>query len=127
LKKILTIFLLSAYLLSATELYQLIKLPFLVSHFVAHKKENPTISLWSFICIHYANGEVFDSDHEDDMKLPFKTHEAASHTNFVAQVPVLPGTLDKPVCSQNPVFKLDNESFTESRFPSGIWQPPKFF
>ena len=116
---------LSAYLLSATELYQLIKLPFLVTHFIAHKKEDEKISLWQFLCIHYANGEVFDRDHNEDMKLPFKTHESASHTTFVAPEPPSPVRLEKKEFSQRPVFKLFTETYFNSYFLSCIWQPPK--
>jgi hypothetical protein len=126
LKRLLTILILSAYLVSATELYQLVKLPFLVSHFISHKQENPKISLWSFLCLHYANGEVFDKDHDDDMKLPFKSHESASHVNFVASVPPTNISIEKPFISQTRIYKCFNEAGPENQFPSGIWQPPKF-
>ena len=120
-----TIFILGAYLLSATELYQLVKLPFLVSHFISHKQENPKISLWSFLCLHYANGEVLDKDHDDDMKLPFKSHESASHVNFVASVPPSAIHIEKPVIIQTRNYNCFNEPGLDDQFPSCIWQPPK--
>jgi hypothetical protein len=126
LKRLFTILILSAYLVSATELYQLVKLPFLVSHFLSHKKETPKISLWSFLCLHYANGEVFDKDHDDDMKLPFKSHESASHINFLASVPPTAMNIEKPVITQTRNYNCYNETGHGDKFPSGIWQPPKF-
>jgi hypothetical protein len=88
--------------------------------------ENPKISLWSFLCLHYANGEVLDKDHDEDMKLPFKSHESASHVNFIASVPPTAISIEKPVVVKTRNYKCYNEPGSEDQFLSGIWQPPKF-
>lgn len=112
-------------MLSATELYQLVKLPFLVTHYKKHKQDDPKTSLWSFLSLHYANGEVFDKDHDEDMKLPFKTNESAAHVVVMAYMPPAGISVEKPVFIIQQVFKLFNESFHNDHFLACIWQPPK--
>lgn len=72
--KLITIFFLTSYLFSRTVLGQLVKLPAFVNHFKEHKTQNKDLTIWQFLCIHYAHGNVKDADYEEDMKLPFKTH-----------------------------------------------------
>ena len=72
-KRIIALTFLSLYLISTTELHQLLKLPALVEHFSEHQQKDKTITLWKFLCIHYANGNKKDADYEKDSKLPFKT------------------------------------------------------
>lgn len=65
--------LLGLYLCTATEAYQLLKLPLLAVHFYQHAKEEPGITLIQFLRIHYAEKTVYDDDWQQDMQLPFKT------------------------------------------------------
>lgn len=125
LKKAIAILFLSIYLLSTTELSQLLKLPALIEHFAEHKKENSQITLWSFLNIHYAHGIVHDKDYDKDMKLPFK-----EQINTVAFAPVyFPSALSDLTV---PLFTLFNKKqfFPKdiqiiSSYLDSIWQPPK--
>jgi hypothetical protein len=65
--------LLVIYLFGATDGHQLLKLPFLVSHFVKHKRENFNITIAAFLKMHYVDPQPMDADYAQDMQLPFKT------------------------------------------------------
>jgi hypothetical protein len=74
-KKLISILLLSLYLISTTEVYQLLKIPTLIEHYWEHKKLNPEMSLTAFLKTHYEN-PVKDGDYGKDQKLPFVIHSA---------------------------------------------------
>lgn len=121
------ILLLSFYLLSATELSQLLKIPAFVTHFNEHQSENKNITLWEFMCMHYAHGDVKDADYEKDMKLPFKTHDIGFAQISIAVPPTLVYILnEKPIVFFN---KSKKQFFVNERvfstYQSSIWQPPK--
>jgi hypothetical protein len=121
LRKAITILFLSIYLLSATEISQLLKLPKLIEHVKAHQ-----LSLWEFLCIHYGQGNVFDADYNEDMKLPFKAENNTVALTSSAYYPLL-STVSISVPAEFPVknsFAV-TEQFVHSSYLSNIWQPPK--
>ena len=63
--------LLALYLCTATEAYQLLKLPLLAVHFVQHCNEDPNMTIMAFLEMHYAEEMVYDEDWQQDMQLPF--------------------------------------------------------
>jgi hypothetical protein len=127
-KKFIAISLLFLYLFSATEFSQLLKLPILVEHYMEHKAEDSNISIWQFLCIHYANGNVVDADYEKDLKLPFKTHDNCNCTFFVL-VPNISHHFSLntfvPVFVKTKVLTPYQPSFLGSSYLNTIWQPPK--
>lgn len=113
-------------MLSTTELYQLMKLPVLAEHFVEHKQENKDITLWDFLCMHYAHGIVKDADYDKDMKLPFKTHDGCINATISPFTPNNFSTeIVKTAIPGSTSYPLYNEVFTVSSFLSTIWQPPR--
>src|SRR6187402_2725615 len=65
---------------SATEMHQLLKLPFLIRHYLHHRNEDSSMSIMDFLKIHYANGQhPNDNDDSDDNELPFKSIGDISH------------------------------------------------
>jgi hypothetical protein len=113
-------------MLSTTELSQLLKLPSLVEHFIEHRQEDKQITLWDFLCMHYAHGIVKDADYDKDMKLPFKTHDGCTNSTFSPFTPYNFSTeVVKTVISEPTSFPSYNEVFTASSFLSNIWQPPR--
>lgn len=126
LKKATTILFLTAYLFATTELSQLFKLPALIAHFVEHKQENKDLSIWQFLCIHYAHGNVKDADYEKDMKLPFKTHDNCSaQISCISTPPTLSYTI-KPIYIEIVSNKFIPQDLEFSSFRlSNIWQPPR--
>ena len=105
---------------------QLVKLPILVEHFIEHKKTNQSLSLWQFLDMHYAHGDVMDADYDQDMKLPFKSHDGCFSSASVIFVNAGFQTLDhKVLVSSNNMYSVYNEPLVPSAYLSFIWQPPK--
>lgn len=126
LKRIFAITLLSVYLISLTELNQLVKLPLLVEHFIKHKEKDSQLSLLAFLDMHYAHGDVKDADYDEDMQLPFKSHDKCVNASFISFVPNNFDDLSaKPVLTENKIYSVYSEQFIQSSYLSFIWQPPK--
>ncbi|CAG5016194.1 hypothetical protein DYBT9275_05495 [Dyadobacter sp. CECT 9275] len=68
-------------ILDTTSLYQIFKIPSLVTHFVEHKALNQEISFMDFLSMHYWGEDINDNDDEKDMQLPFKKFEI-QHTSL---------------------------------------------
>ena len=126
-RKTLSILLLSAYLISSTELSQILKLPLLLEHFNEHKTWNEGTTLWSFMIMHYTNNDVKYADHDKDMKLPFKSKEESFNSlslSFIHNFTSI--KLVNPFEREINIYKIDNDHLFNSTFLSTIWQPPKF-
>ncbi|MCA0347875.1 MAG: hypothetical protein R2805_12755 [Flavobacterium sp.] len=114
------------YAFSATELHEYLKLPQLVMHFNEHQQEEKDMTLWAFLCQHYAHGNVFDGDRDKDMKLPFKSNDCSS----AIVITTIPSILYFEILNNTSFFKkkTPNNFYTNS-FCSinygSIWQPPK--
>jgi len=123
-KRLLGIFLLSAYLFTTTQLNQLLKLPVLIGHFFEHQEQDQRISFLDYIMHHYGGHEK-DADYETDQKLPFMTaSETLSLTFFVPTPSVFPlqKIVFKEVSQVNSCYHLQ----LKATYLSSIWQPPKF-
>ncbi|MGE4514429.1 hypothetical protein [Chryseobacterium taeanense] len=125
-KKLISILLLSLYLVSTTELYQLLKIPTLIEHYCEHKKLNPEMSLTAFLKTHYEN-PVKDGDFGKDQKLPF-----IIHTTPLALVFIVGDTFNFEL--KNDHFKQiksrkipsKNDRFCYKGFLRTAWEPPKY-
>ena len=116
----------SIYLISLTELSQLVKLPVLVEHFSEHKKKDSNLSFWQFLCGHYSQNKMMDDDHEKDMKLPFKSHDGCISVIEIAFLSNLfECQISKPVYDESKSYSMYTEQFLKSAYLSSIWQPPK--
>ncbi len=123
-KKWVSILLLSLYLLSTTELNQLLKLPVLIEHYVEHKNLNPEMTLLAFFKMHYDH-PVKDADYKTDRKLPFIIHSTLSlvftlNTDFSFEIS---GSDYKYFHIQN-IPSLDENLYIKGYLQS-IWQPPR--
>ena len=123
-KKWVSIVLLSLFLVSTTELYQLLKMPVLVEHFLEHKVKNRDITFIDFIKMHY-NDPVKDADYTTDQKLPFVAHSLpltlvfTINPEFIIEIKKhIPSDTDKKTFSEDHLFY--NKDAVNS-----IWQPPK--
>jgi hypothetical protein len=126
-KKAIAFLFVTVYLLSTTEMGQLLKVPAFVTHFVEHRQADSDITLWKFICIHYANDDVKYPDYEKDMKLPFKTHDhCGSQVN--ATIPPEPITFPprRVIYLPSRMKYFNREHGLIASFHSLIWQPPRF-
>jgi hypothetical protein len=115
--------------MATIELYQLLKLPVLIEHFMEHQEQNKDITLIEFLYLHYANGDVRDADYEKDMKLPFKSHSNNCSANIIAVVANASIKIVFPLKSNFAELKIlifaKKISFA-SLYHSNIWQPPRF-
>jgi hypothetical protein len=125
-RKYLAITFLALYVFTSTEFHEIMKLPNLVSHYNEHKEENKNLTLWKFLCIHYAHGDVFDDDRDKDMKLPYKSTDCHASSLVIT----LPPThhYELPFNHSFEEEKKQNiyyhNTFCSDNFQS-IWQPPK--
>lgn len=124
-KKFFAISFLFLYLFSTTELHQLLKVPLLIEHFVEHKEDNSHLTLWQFLHLHYAMGNVKDADYDKDMKLPFKTPD--NHVAFFINVylPTHRVVVKSPIQVIEKKYFKPKENFLPSSFLANIWQPPR--
>jgi hypothetical protein len=127
LKKILAILILSAYLMSSTELYQLLKIPDLIHHYFAHKALDEKMTLLEFLDLHYATGNEKEGDYAEDMKLPFKSTVQDSQSiqsmeplQYYWTSSFIYAEVNIEIC---PIYRND---FLKPIYLSSIWQPPKF-
>lgn len=74
-RKATAIFFLSIFLLSYTELGQLVKLPKVVTHYLEHRKWEPEIGFLAYFQMHYFSDDNNQGDDAKDRQLPFKEHK----------------------------------------------------
>lgn len=102
------------------------KLPLFVKHFIEHKSKDAELSLSGFIEMHYAHSDVKYADYDEDMKLPFKTHDNCSGVSGISFIPNNFAVLSiKPLYSEKIFYSNYQEKFLTSSCFSSIWQPPK--
>lgn len=126
-KKAICIFFLGVYLISATELSQLLKFPMLIHHYAEHKGQIKDLTLWQYLVLHYQNDNIIDIDHNNDKQLPFKSHDCCSGYVIGAFVPTTFYTLcTKSFYKEPRTHFVSTEGFVNAVYLSSIWQPPRF-
>ena len=115
---------LAVHLLSSSELFELVKFPVLVHHFLEHKGQNSNLTFVNFIYLHYAKNGGIDTD-DDDRKLPFKSHESCPNVFIIALIPGYYSLKPKHEFTDVKTFFISDEDFIYGALLSGIWQPPK--
>ncbi|WP_415327848.1 hypothetical protein [Chryseobacterium sp. MMS23-Vi53] len=124
-KKLISIILLSLFLVCTTELYQLLKIPTLVEHYFEHKELNPEMSLVAFLKTHYQH-PAKDGDYGKDQKLPFVMHSQPlvlvftvnQNFNFEIKKDFL-----NPL--KSPKIPSKDEDFCYKGFAGSVWEPPR--
>lgn len=106
-----------------TPLHQLAKLPELIAHFEEHSQVHHELSIWQFLQEHYGHGNPVDSDHEKDMKLPFKKFEL-NVPLLAAVVPALSSFVPPAFVPSCDHHRLVNEPLCEPPFHGLLAQPP---
>ncbi len=127
--KLLTALIVTTYLFSTTELYQLLKLPALVAHYFEHKEKTPSMSVVDFLIFHYKGNHLenhpYDEDYEHDQKLPFMMHSNVLQVVCISPQPV---TLESDVrgrTNDSRKTPIRNDRFINDSFLSAVWQPPR--
>ena len=126
-KRILAIFLLFQMLSANSLAAEVMRLPFLVQHYLEHEKETISgLGFGAYLTFHYVQGDHLEKDHCGE-KLPFKhcqdccSHQA-TQTSFLVPELVLTLSIPDPV---SPVCTSNEQSF-HSSYSGSIFQPPKF-
>lgn len=125
-KKMLSILLITLFLVSTTELYQFLKLPILAEHYLEHKALNPDMNVTAFLVAHY-NHPSKDSDYGKDQKLPFIIHAKPLHLVFTIQQDfrlTINQKTSEPVFSHKMPCKDEDHCY--KGFLSSVWEPPRF-
>ncbi|WP_394991759.1 hypothetical protein [Emticicia sp.] len=120
-------YLIVIYLLSATELNQLLKLPILFSHFVEHQQQDPSMSFTDFLYHHYAIDHGDDGDAATDNKLPFKSHDHCC--SFIFPISIfftIQLSQIKTIVIEKKNILFSSSANIISAYLSSIWQPPRF-
>lgn len=124
-KKLISILLLFLYLVSTTELYQLLKIPELVEHYFEHKELNPDMTLTAFLRTHYEH-PVKDGDYGKDQKLPFIIHSAPLSLVFTINqgfsFETGPYHFSALECHKIP---SKDEDLCYKGFLNSVWEPPR--
>lgn len=124
-KKAISILFLSIYLLSSTQLKELLKLPILAAHFIEHKQKDASMCFFEFLYMHYASGDVKDADYDKDMKLPFKSAENSNaFVSFYLPVTALKQDFVMHFKEGKQQFPLYHSNYSSACL-SAIWQPPR--
>lgn len=124
-KKLISIVLLFLYLVSTTELYQLLKIPELIEHYVEHKELNPEMTLTAFLRTHYDH-PVKDGDYGKDRRLPFIIHSAPLSLVFT----INPGfSFEAAIYHFSPLqfhkIPSKDEDLCYKGFLNSVWEPPR--
>lgn len=117
---------LTLFLVSTTEMYQLLKIPTLIEHYWEHKNLNPEMPLIAFLKTHYDH-PVKDGDFGKDQKLPFVMHAQPLVLVFTMSPNlniVLKKDLLKPLKLQK-IPSFDEHVFCKG-FKTSVWEPPKY-
>lgn len=121
--KLVTFFLITAFLCANTSIGEFLKVPNLIEHYKDHKLEalNTTSSFIDFIKEHYSkNTENTQKEHEN---LPFKTLDNNPSSLFVFTVSNFLCAVKKVNFVTHKVF-FYKKTFKSNLFTS-IWLPPK--
>lgn len=119
--------LLAIYLLSATAIHELIKVPRLVEHYFDHNKEEMPIGLFHYLTLHYGIEDGTDEDATEDSELPFKSSEYFSSISFVSvKPPIMSQGLRIAKIVSDYEFQIRNDAYLPSPYLDRIWQPPRY-
>jgi hypothetical protein len=124
-KNKIAIFLMSAYVFSATELHELAKLPILVFHFLEHQQDNPEITFTDFLSLHYTSYSEHKNKKTEDEKLPFKSHSEMTGWFLHISIPSKPHDFSFHFSEHSVNYQIFSNFLLPTSILSSIWQPPK--
>jgi len=115
------------YMLSATAIHEVVKLPILVEHYFDHSQENQQIGFFQYLTLHYGIEDGTDKDAAEDRQLPFQSSEYFSTISFVSiNPPVINQSIRFCEIISDHDFLLSNDTFLPSPYLDRIWQPPRY-
>jgi hypothetical protein len=125
-KRVLAIIAFSIYLFGTTEISQLLKLPFLVNHYLEHANQNKsTLSFIQYLQLHYNNHTQSHEDHHKESQLPFKSVDDCCMAGHIS----IPAS---EINLQSPSYEIITANYTSYKAcdyiqitTGDIFQPPR--
>lgn len=115
------------YLVSTTELSQVLKFPVLVEHYFEHQEKNLRISVADFWVDHYSNNlenHLENTDYERDKKLPFVLHNQVLAFTFILASPLVIEAETRQPAQEHSMAVVLGETLYKDQFDSHVWHPP---
>lgn len=124
-RKMLAILLVSVHLLGNTEASQLLKLPQLLHHYLQHHRQDPSISFFEFLSMHYSGDDGTNADDDADSQLP--CHNLNHNTTILTYSPMVSDLPSMQVPFAEPrSFRSNFKTDISSEHVLLIKQPPRF-
>jgi hypothetical protein len=125
-KKITAIFLLSIYLFSVVQLYELLKINVLIAHFYETRQQEPNIGFFDFLVMHYITDDRNTQDNDRDSQLPFKSNcSLIANNSSIFLLSKYDESVAPLVIASKVDFPRYITPFISSSFCSLVWNPPR--
>lgn len=113
-------------MISATELYELLKINVLLDHYAETQKQEGPVSFFKFLVMHYITDDGTKKDDDRDNQLPFKSsNNIIANNSFTFIVEKIEETVQRPVSSTTNNFSSYCNPFFNTAFCSPVWEPPR--
>lgn len=110
--------------LYTTPLYQLCKIPVLISHYQEHHERDSAIGFLDFLSMHYWGTDIDDDDDDRDRQLPFKEFTGFSNTHLFA--PVYRNLVIQQIAVDVQLnFPVEDHSLLPTPHITDLFHPPK--
>ena len=123
-KRLTGILLLSLHILAFTECHQLLRIPYLMQHFLQHRAADPNMNFSAFIKIHYLGPVIVTDDFKQDQQLPFRSVDCHMLNTAVCIYQHVTVEIDPPAEIPS-VFYCCNETNKPQFSSFDIFQPPR--
>jgi hypothetical protein len=123
-KRLTGILLLSLHILAFTECHQLLRIPYLMQHFLQHRAADPKMNFSAFIKIHYLGPVIVTDDFKQDQQLPFRSVDCHMLNTAVCIYEPVTVEIDPPAEIPS-VFYCCNETNKPQFSSFDIFQPPR--
>lgn len=125
-RKASAIFFLSLFLLSYTELGQLLKLPKIVTHYLEHKKWEPGVGFLAYFHMHYFSDDKNEGDDAKDHQLPFKEHnDCQAHGTISITFSSFDLAVSQYPIQTSIIYPHHHDDRIVSAFKGSVFQPPR--
>ena len=125
-RKYLTIFCISFYLFSVTDMKEVFRSRELVMHFHEHQQADPSVSFCQFLVMHYLTDDKNDKDDSRERELPFKSPQTGITLSTLVLIACnITDLLPQTAVTRINDFPVANDTFLLTDFYSSIWHPPQ--